>query len=402
MWNSKRKFIIPPERYRAWAEIDLDNAAHNFRQVKAATESLVCCVIKANAYGHGAVQLAKLYQACGADYLAVSNIQEALQLRRQRITLPILILGYSSSKCAKLLSEHRITQCVFSYEHGMELARAAAEARVTVKIHIKLDTGMGRIGFLCRDNDKNELEAVAEVCRQPNLDAEGIFTHFATADEGEEGESYTHEQFSLFSQAVDRLASMGVTFPIRHCANSAAIFDYPTCHLDMVRAGIVLYGLSPSERMRHRPDLRPVMSLRSVISHVKTLEIGESVSYGRTYTAAEQRQIATVPIGYADGFSRENGRSGYSLCVAGQAAPIVGRVCMDQLMLDVTGIDCGIGDEILVFGDTPPFTADRVAALGRTVNYEVICDVGKRVPRVFLQNGEIVEWRDDVLGESYP
>ena len=402
MWSSKHKFTIPPEKYRAWAEIDLDNAAYNFNQVKAATGSRVCCVIKADAYGHGAVQLAKLYQACGADYLAVSNIQEAIQLRRQRITLPILILGYSSSKCAKLLADHHITQCVFSYEYGMELARAAAEARVTVKIHVKIDTGMGRIGFLCRDNDKNELEAAAEVCRQPHLDPEGIFTHFAAADEGEGGEAYTRAQFALFTQAIDRLADAGITFPIRHCANSAAIFDYPESHLDMVRAGIVLYGLTPSAQMRSRPDLRPVMSLRSVISHIKTVEADESVSYGRTYTAPAPRRIATVPIGYADGFSRLVGQSGYCLCVGERAAPIVGRVCMDQLMLDVTDVECRIGDDILVFGDTPPFTAERVAELGHTLNYEVVCDVGKRVPRVFLRGGEITEWKDDILEEIYP
>lgn len=402
MWNSKHKFTIPPEKYRAWAEIDLDNAEHNFKQVKAATGALVCCVIKADAYGHGAVQLAKLYQACGADYLAVSNVQEALQLRRQRITLPILILGYSSTKCAKLLADHHITQCVFSYEYGMELARAAAEARVTVKVHIKIDTGMGRIGFLCRDNDKNELEAAAEVCRQPHLEAEGIFTHFATADEGEGGEAYTRAQFSLFTQAIDRLADAGVTFPIRHCANSAAVFDYPESHLDMVRAGIVLYGLPPSERLRNHPDLRPVMSLRSVISHVKTVQADETVSYGRTYAAPATRQIATVPIGYADGFSRSLGQAGYCLCVGDTAAPIVGRVCMDQLMLDVTDIDCRVGDEILVFGEIPPFTAARVAALSDTINYEVVCDVGKRVPRVFVRGGEITEWKDDILEEIYP
>lgn len=402
MWSSKHKFTIPPEKYRAWAEIDLDNAAHNFHKVRSATESKICCVIKANAYGHGAVQLAKLYQACGADYIAVSNIQEALQLRRQRITLPILILGYSSSRCAKLLADHHITQCVFSYEYGMELARAAAEARVTVKIHIKIDTGMGRIGFLCRDATHNELEAVAEVCRQPHLDPEGIFTHFAAADEGECGDTYTHEQFSLFSGAIDRLASLGVTFPIRHCANSAAIFDHPECHLDMVRAGIVLYGLSPSAQLRNRPELRPVMSLRSVISHIKTVRADETVSYGRTYAAPAERRIATVPIGYADGFSRSVGQSGYCLCVSGQSAPIVGRVCMDQLMLDVTDTDCRIGDEIVVFGDTPPFTADYIAELAHTVNYEVVCDVGKRVPRVFVRDGEIIEWKDDILGESFP
>ncbi len=397
--TGKHKYIIPPEKYRAWAEIDLDSAAYNFGQVKSVTQSKICCVIKANAYGHGAVQLAKLYQTLGADCLAVSNIEEALQLRKNRITLPILILGYSSPRCAKLLAEHRITQCVFSHEYGTELERAAADARVTVKIHIKIDTGMGRIGFLCRHGADNELSLAAEVCRQPHLDAEGIFMHFAAADEGEGGEAYTKEQLALFIHAVDTLAADGVTFKIRHCANSAAIFDHPECHLDMVRAGIVLYGLSPSGSMRRLPELRPVMSLRSVISHIKTLRAGESVSYGRTYTALTDMRVATVPIGYADGFNRIGGQSGYCLCINGKAAPILGRVCMDQLMADVTDIDCRVGDEILVFGKKSPFTAQAMAEFNDTINYEVVCDVGKRVPRLFVKDGKILEWKDDILGD---
>ena len=400
MWSSKHKFAIPPEKYRAWAEIDLDNAEHNFKQVKAATGALVCCVIKADAYGHGAVQLAKLYQACGADYLAVSNIQEALQLRRQRITLPILILGYSSTKCAKLLADHHITQCVFSYEYGMELARAAAEARVTVKVHIKIDTGMGRIGFLCRDNDKNELEAAAEVCRQPHLEAEGIFTHFATADEGEGGEAYTRAQFSLFTQAIDRLAEAGVTFPIRHCANSAAIFEYPEFHLDMVRAGIVLYGFRPSTCVRRLPRLYPVMTLRSVISHIKTLKAGESVSYGRTFVAEKPLRVATVPIGYADGFSRSLGNGRYALKIGEGYAPILGRVCMDQLMVDVSEIPCSVGDTVTVLGDDGRASADGIAEILNTINYEVTCDVSKRIPRVFLDEGEIVGFQDHLISDG--
>lgn len=394
----KKCHVIPSVKHRTWVNIDLDHAEYNYQQIKANTNAMVCCVIKANAYGHGAVQLAKLYQSLGADYLAVSNIEEALQLRQNQITVPILILGYTSCDCAGILAENKLTQCVFSYEYGMRLSAVAQAEGVTVKIHIKIDTGMGRIGFLCRDTGDQEIEKATEVCKAPGLDVEGIFMHFAVADESESGQAYTKEQFFHFMQAIDAFKAQGIEFKIRHCANSAAIFDYPEYHLDMVRAGIVLYGLKPSEQVKHLPELRPVMILRSVIAHIKTVAQGQTVSYGRTYTAPSARRIATIPIGYADGFRRMNGQQRYSLCVHGKAAQIVGRVCMDQLMVDVTDINCNIGDEVVVFGGDAPFTVDEIARVNQTINYEIICDVGERVPRAFVRNGQIIAWKDDILG----
>ncbi len=389
---------VPNIKRRAWAEISLDNAEHNFRVIKEETDSKICCVIKANAYGHGAVQLARLYESLGADFLAVSNIEEALQLRKNGISLPVLVLGYTEAECAEILAENNITQCIFSYEYGLALAENARKSGVTVKAHIKLDTGMGRIGFLSREGGK-ELERVAEICRLDGIEAEGIFMHFAVADEGADGEVFTREQFDNFNAAIVKLQGKGIEFKIKHCANSAAIFDYPEYHIDMVRAGVVLYGLNPSEKIKNKTDLKPVMSLNSVISHIKTVEKGQSVSYGRVYTAEKPTRIATVPIGYADGFWRSNGEGKYSLSVNGNAAKIVGRVCMDQLMLDVTGIDCIVGDEVVIFGENEPFTADRIAQINNTIGYEIICDVGERVPRAFLKNGKIIAWKDDVLGE---
>ncbi len=385
--------MIPTEKRRTWAEIDLDSAAHNFHQVQAGTRAKICCVVKADAYGHGDVWLSRLYEQLGADYLAVATLEEALHLRRGGIRLPILVLGYADPACAPLLAENGITQTVFSYDYGMALAAAAEAAGVTVKVHLKLDTGMGRIGFLCRPEGAHELEQAAAVCRHPRLDAEGVFMHFAVADEGEAGKVFTEEQFAGFMQGIARLEAAGITFRLRHCANSAAIFDYPATHLDMVRAGVALYGLQPSGRLLHPPRLKPVMELCSVITHIKELAPGQSVSYGREFIADRPLRVATVPIGYADGFRRQNSR-GYSLCVNGMAAPILGRVCMDQLMVDVTGVDCRVGDRVTVFGGEPPFTADALARLNDTINYEIVCDVAKRVPRAYVRDSAIIAWQD--------
>ncbi len=389
---------IPHIKRRAWAEISLDNAEHNFKEIKKKTNSKICCVIKANAYGHGAVKLAELYQKLGADFLAVSNIEEALQLRNNGIKLPILVLGYTSADCAAVLAQNDITQCVFSYEYGLALAEKAKEKGVTLKVHIKLDTGMGRIGFVCRGGN-DELDKVAEICKFKELDAEGVFMHFAVADEGENGEEFTREQFENFKKATELLQNRGIKFKIKHCANSAAIFDYPEYHMDMVRAGVVLYGLNPSEKIKNKADLKPVMSLNSVISHIKTVNVGQTVSYGRTYKAQKPTKIATVPIGYADGFRRANGNGKYSISVGGNAANIVGRICMDQLMIDVTNIDCKENEKVVIFGQNEPFTADKIAEVNGTIGYEIICDVGERIPRAFIKNGEIVSWKDDILGE---
>ncbi len=384
---------------RAWAQININNLEYNFKQVKCHTSSKICCVIKANAYGHGAVRLAKLYQDLQADYLAVSNIEEALQLRYNHIHLPILILGYTPYECVSLLSKNNITQCVFSYKYGLNLNKAAKRAGVVVKAHIKLDSGMGRIGFICTE-DKAEILKAVEVCKMANLDFEGIFTHFAVADEGECGEEYTREQFKKFIEAIKIFENNNIYFKIKHCANSACVFDYPEYHLDMIRAGIVLYGLKPSRFVKGISGLKPAMSLHSVISNVKSVKKAQSIGYGRTYIALDNRIIATIPIGYADGFRRFNGEGRGCVLVKGKPAPIIGRICMDQLMVDITGIDCKVGDEVLMFGGTDFVSVDNIALCNDTINYEVVCNVGERVPRVYIKNNKIVAWKDEILSQG--
>lgn len=392
-------------RKRTWAEINLDHAAWNYQQIRKAVDPAVkvCCVIKANGYGHNAVRLAALYENLGADFLAVSNLEEALQLRQGQISLPILILGYTPPECAGVLAKQNISQCVYSRSYGEALSQAAMSDGVRVKMHIKIDSGMGRIGFQHR-NGHSELADALAVCRLPCLKAEGIFTHFAVADDGEAGEAFTREQYANFIDAIDRLGCYGVSFALRHCANSAAIFDKPAgedmpdVHLDMVRAGIVLYGLAPSGLTRNLPELRPVMALKSVVSHIKTIQSGDTVSYGRTYTAEQPRVVATVPIGYADGFWRLNGNGGCNMLVREQLCPVIGRVCMDQLMLDITDAKgISVGDTVTVFGDGGGLcTADRIAENTGTINYEVVCAVGERVPRFFLQDGVPVDVSDNI------
>lgn len=375
-------------RRRTWAQIDLDAAIHNYQQVRQATNAKICCVVKANAYGHGAVQLARLYETLGTDFLAVSNIEEALQLRCAAIRLPLLILGYTPPECAPTLSDNGISQCVYSAEYARSLSAVAVAAGKQVNIHIKLDTGMGRIGFVCRDRDV-PVDAL-DVCSLPGLCPEGVFTHFAVADEGEKGDAFTRTQFDRFLYAAEKLRQVTERDLLCHCANSAAIFDHPAFHLDMVRAGDVLYGLSPSPDMRHLPTLRPVMTLNTVISHVKEILPGDTVSYGRTFTAQKLTRIATLPIGYADGLPRLAGGR-YSMGLGNHIVPITGRVCMDQIMLDVTGTQAKAGDVVTVFGGSDGCSADALAAAASTINYEIVCAVGERVPRFYLRNGIVTE-----------
>jgi alanine racemase len=379
---------------RTWAEVSLDAIDHNFKVIcnQLNPETRVCCVIKADAYGHGAVTLAKEYEELGADWFAVSNLEEAMQLRSAGIELPILILGYTPPENAAQLSKLNISQAVLSTDYGVRLSFEAQKAGVTVKVHIKLDTGMSRIGFVYQDpaRDARAIEDIRRVCRLSCIDAEGIFTHFAVADEGNDGRDYTLKQFNNFTDAISQLKRHGISFKIRHCANSAAIFDYPEMQLDMVRPGIVLYGLMPSGKMKSKPNFIPAMELKSVVSLVKTIEPQTTVSYGRCFTAEEPTKIATVPIGYADGYPRHLfGQA--DMLVKGKRARIIGRVCMDQLMLNVTGIpELQEGDTVTVFGhDGESFLpVDELAELNQTINYELVCLVSKRVPRIFYKNGE--------------
>lgn len=389
-----------PFMWSTWAEVDMESVRHNFNTIRGALPPSVklCCVVKANAYGHGACKLAPLYEEWGADWFAVSNIREALQLRRYGVTRPVLILGYTHESCAALLAEYGISQCVHSAAYGRLLSDAATAMGVRVNIHIKLDTGMGRLGFQVPGVGEDSVAGAAAVCRLPGLVPEGVFTHFACADEGEAGDDFSRRQADRFVTALNAFKAEGITFAIRHAANSAALSDHPECRLDMVRAGIVLYGLQPSGELRQPLSLRPAMSLKSTVSHVKTVAPGATVSYGRTFTAQQEMTIATVPIGYADGFWRQNGTAGVTLAVRGQRAPILGRVCMDQLMLDVTHIPgVAMGDEVTVFGTAPAMTAEEMAAANGTIGYEMVCGVGERVPRLYVEDGQLVGALDNLM-----
>ena len=398
--DMKDKYIS--KRKRFWAEIDVNAAEKNFNIIKSKLSkgTRLCCVVKANAYGHGAVYLSKLYERLGADFFAVSNIEEAMQLRNNGIVTPILILGYTPASCASILAENNISQTVFSYSYARELSKCARADGVNVKIHIKLDSGMGRIGFDCIHGGKEITDTVCEVCSMDGLLPEGIFTHFAVADEGVDGRDYTRTQYERFTSAVDEIEKSGIAFEIKHCANSATTLEYPEYHMDMVRVGVVLYGVAPSLKVSGCENLSPVMSLKSVISMIKEIEAGDTVSYGCTFKAEKKTKIATAPVGYADGFWRSNADNGTQLLIRGQRVNIVGRVCMDQLMLDVTDVK-GVreGDYITVIGSDKGelITADELAKRNGTIGYEMICSIGERVPRFYIRDHEIVFVKDNIV-----
>ena len=390
---------------RTWAEIDLDALAQNFREVRKAADpkAMVCCVVKADAYGHGAVRVAREFASLGADWFAVSNLEEALQLRRAGIETPVLVLGYTPADKAGTLSRENVSQCVYSLEYARDLSRFAREVGVKVNIHLKIDTGMSRLGFYYQDISRDEaaVEEVKEACSLPGLVPQGIFTHFAVSDEGQAGDAFTMRQFGCLKEMIESLARAGVTFPVRHCANSAGVFDYPLSHLDMVRAGIVLYGLYPSGELRSRPALKPALALKSVVSHVKTLLPGATVSYGRKFTAQHEMRVATVPVGYADGYPRLLSPGGAEVLIGGKRCPILGRICMDQLMADVTALDqVRVGDTVTLIGrdGEEEITADELAEKEGTINYEVVCALSKRVPRVYVKNGKVDSIYDALLG----
>ena len=396
---------MPDFEKHCWAEVDLDALLHNFAYVQRAAGKPVCAVVKADAYGHGDAAAARLWEKAGAAAFAVSCLAEALRLRRQGIARPVLVLGRVDPAFAAVLAEQDITAAVYSAEYAAALSAAAAAAGVRVPCHLKVDTGMGRIGFgAVRDLDA-AVRDLAACYALPGLEITGIFQHFAVADSNAPADiAYTQAQLDLFKKTVAALRAAGHDTGTVHCANSAAALRCPGAleGMDMVRAGIVLYGLDPSDDA-HFPALRPAMTLKAVIEQVKDLAPGQSVSYGRTYVNAgpAPRRVATVTVGYADGCPRrlsgspESGTGGVML-VRGKPAPVLGRVCMDQTILDVTGIDgAAMGDEVTVFGPAGAAcgadTADTVAAKTGTINYEVVCGVARRVPRAYIQNGKVIQ-----------
>ena len=382
---------------RTWAEISLEAIRHNFKEIKSRVngKAKICCVIKADGYGHGAVEVAHLYEKLGADFFAVSNIDEGIEIRNSGCTLPMVILGYTPVSDAKRLSEHNISQAVFSLEYAKSLSEECVKNDCSVKIHIKIDTGMSRIGFMCQEfpRDYNSIREIYEACNLKNLELEGLFTHFCVSDEAMEGKEFTYRQYENFRYVKEELEKSGLDIKISHCSNSGAIEDYSDTYCDMVRAGIILYGLAPSGKLQGKFNLIPAMTLKTAVAYVKELKKGATVSYGRTFTAENDMKIATVPIGYADGYIRQNAKDGYML-VNGKKAKIVGRICMDQTMLDVTDIEnVNTGDEVIVFGtgENGEPTADSIAQNTDTINYEVVCLVGKRVPRIYYRNGKITD-----------
>lgn len=375
----------------------MDAAISNYHAIKnqIGEDTKICCVIKADGYGHGAVELAKLYSELKCDYFAVSNLDEALELRDAKIKEPIVILGYTPANRCEDLSKFNISQAVYGKDYAKMLSEECVKAGVSCKIHIKCDTGMSRLGFMCQQfpRDNYSIEEIKEACTLPNLKNEGIFTHFAVADERENGREYTKQQYDAFIHTVESLKSMGITFDVTHCSNSGAIIDYPEFKLDMVRAGIILYGLAPSQKLKDKLELEPIMRLKTMVSYVKEIKKGTTVSYGRTFTADRDMKIATVPVGYADGYIRAFAKDGY-MFIKGQKAKIIGRICMDQTLLDVTDIEgVEIGNVTVLFGNGKGGepTPDDVAKWGDTINYEIVCSVSKRVPRLYRRDGVTVE-----------
>lgn len=377
---------------RTWAEVDLDALLHNYAAIRAAIgNKKMMAVVKADAYGHGDMAVTKTLQNAGIDWFAVSNFEEAMLLREHGVTLPILILGYTPPDNAAALCRQNITQAVYSIEYAQALSRAAIYAGERVNCHIKLDTGMARIGFCVQHGSEGQgIDEAAKACALPGLACTGIFTHFASADEPtEDSDLFTQEQFNTFLHACKLLEDRGIHFILRHCCNSAATLRFPEMHLDMVRAGVILYGLAPAPECRGLMDLQPVMHFYSTVTLVKEVESGTQVSYGRTYTATGTKRLATVAVGYADGFRRNFSNRG-RVAIHGHYAPIVGRVCMDQMLVDVSEIpDVKMGDTVTLAGvdGQCSISFDDFAALNGTINYEEICLIGRRVPRVYLKNG---------------
>lgn len=380
---------------RTWAEIDLDALSENFRQIrsKVTPGCKMMGIVKADGYGHGAVEVAKVLREGGAEWFGVSNLEEAIQLRQFGITEPILILSYTPVEEAGRLHAFSLTQTIVTAEYGRRLNEEAKKLHVHVNCHLKLDTGMSRVGFFYHDTERDAavLQDMCDIAALPNLDVEGIFTHFAVSDD-EDGETFTREQFSRFTKAISELETMGVHFKLRHCCNSAATLRFPEMHLDMVRPGLILYGLMPSAFMKSILPLKPAMALKTKVSVVKEVPAGETVSYGRIYTTPENRLLATVPIGYADGYSRRLSNKAHML-VNGCKVPVVGRVCMDQCMLDVSKVSGVCADTtVTVFGtdNGAELPVEVFAEWSDTINYEAVCEIGKRVPRLFLKDGQVV------------
>lgn len=386
---------------RAWAEINLDRIAHNMREIRRVTkkEAEILGVVKADAYGHGVMEVSRTILRNGADRLAVSMLDEAIQLRKNGIDVPILVLGYTDPRRAREIISYGITQTVFSHDLANALSEAAVKMGKSAFIHIKIDTGMGRIGFA---PGYAAVKDVVKISKLPKIIIEGLFTHFASADETDR--SYTDMQFERYMSIISELQRIGIYIPIKHVANSAATIEFPDMHLDMVRPGIAIYGYYPSDEVdKSKIDLKPAMTLKANVTHVKTVDPCSCISYGRIFKTGRESRIATIPIGYADGYSRLlTGKA--NVLINGEAAHVVGKICMDQCMVDVTDLSCDVrpGDEVVLFGKQgdSEITVEDVASRIGTVNYEIVCIVGKRIPRAYIQDEKVAGVLNYLIDEA--
>lgn len=372
---------------RTWAEIDLDALAHNYRALRKqmGPDARFLGVVKADAYGHGSVEAARTLEELGAEYLAISNVDEARELRSAGIHLPILQLGLTPVDQIQVILDNRITQAVWCEAAAQAFSDAAVQAGGKMKTHIKLDTGMSRLGFQCDEAHFDaSLEALVRVCALPGLDIEGVFTHFAVSDEAESScRDYTLLQHDRFMNMIARLKARGITFPICHCANSGATAGYPQFAHDMFRPGIIMYGIG---HQAGQLGLRPLMTLKTVIGSVKEFTEGTTISYGRTFRTDRTSRVGVLPIGYADGLHRMLSNK-WRVWTPYGMAPLVGRVCMDMCMIDLTGLpEVKEGDVVEVYG--PHNSVNDAAVLAETISYELTCALSKRVPRIYYKNGK--------------
>ncbi|SCZ77635.1 alanine racemase [Acidaminobacter hydrogenoformans] len=376
-----------------WAEINLDHLAHNIREVRhhIKPESKILAVVKSDAYGHGAVSVAKTLLDNGADRLAVAILTEAMQLRKVFPDTDIMILGFTPSDQADILVKYNLTQTLYDLETAKQYNEKAVALGKRIKVHLKLETGMGRIGMMPGEQTISDILKISEM---PGLEIEGIFTHFAVADELDK--TSTMKQIESFIYMIKKLVNNGIVIPICHVSNSAGIIDLPEYCMDMVRPGIMLYGLYPSGKVSHSSiRLKEVMTLKTRIAHIKDLPPGYGISYGHQYFTRGDERIATLPIGYADGFSRMlSGKA--SVLIRNQRVPVVGRICMDQCMVNVTGLDVGVGESVTVFGgdETNKIWIEDMADWLGTNTHEIICRIDKRIPRVYIMNGKVVDVKD--------
>ena len=372
---------------RTWAEINIDAMKYNVENIRRITSpnAKIMAVVKADAYGHGYRKVCKSLLESGVDCFAVAMVAEAKEIRRSGFDVPVLILGASHRSEAEEIVRYDIMPNVYNYEFAKYLSQIAVKQNKNVKIHLKIDTGMSRLGFVAGDDNTELLNEIIKIYNLPNIIIDGIFSHFACSDEADS--SYTYLQFERFKQLIDELEAVGINIPCKHIANSAAIMMYPEMHLDMVRAGIILYGYYPSNEVdKEKLPLKPVMTLKSSVTLVKDMDAGRGVSYGKTYITDRKTKIATIPIGYADGYLRSLSQKA-KMEIDGKLCNVIGRICMDQCMIDVTNVNnINIGDEVIIFGEGQ-ITADDVAEWMNTINYEILCLVSKRIPRIYCEKG---------------